>query len=452
METLFFCKMTVLSTLADNTEKFLRLFYLVLPSRTTFDRLEDVPDYIAEAIPFFVMTMGLEVGLYLFKKGAFSQSKGKIRLNDAITSINQGSVQQLSRFVVRGVELSSYIYVWNHFRVYPLESKSLSTWILTFLACDCAYYWFHRMAHEINLFWAAHVVHHSSEYYNQTTATRQSVFQQFFSWPFYLPAALFIPPEMFAVHKQLVTLYQYWIHTELVPELGFLEYIINTPSAHRVHHGRNPYCIDKNYAGTLIIWDRMFGTYQRETEPIAYGITHPINTFDTMEIQTHQFQSIFQRVCSTPGFLNKLKVMFYGPGWEPGTQRLGDPQKIPHIDTKNVPDKYDPGMSTDTAIYVLTHSLVSVGMMDAALMNTIPSVPPHWIALWTTFGIFSMGHLFNRKRWAWYLEFSRNALGLALVPILLSKQKKLSIFLQVVYGTGTLYLGSRIASQKAKLV
>src|SRR4051812_203671 len=109
-------------------------------------------------------------------------------------------VQQLSRFFMRTINLSPYIYVWENFRLYELDATSLTTWVVAFLVVDFGYYWFHRAAHEVNLFWAAHVVHHSSEYYNQSTALRQSIFQAYTSWMFYLPAALFIPPSMYAVH------------------------------------------------------------------------------------------------------------------------------------------------------------------------------------------------------------------------------------------------------------
>ncbi len=142
---------------------------------------------------------------------------------------------------------------------------------------------------EVNLFWATHQTHHSSESYNLSTALRQGVLQPYFSWAFYLPLAFFVPPQIFLIHAQMNLLYQFWIHTDIISKLGPFEYILNTPSHHRVHHGRNPYCIDKNYGGVLIIWDRLFGTFaaERENEEIAYGLIHPINTFDPLETQVN---------------------------------------------------------------------------------------------------------------------------------------------------------------------
>ncbi len=151
----------------------------------------------------------------------------------------------------------------------------------------CIYLFFLYL--EVNLFWATHQTHHSAEDYNLSTALRQGVLQIYVSWIFYLPLAFFIPPQIFLIHSQMNLLYQFWIHTDIISNLGPFEYILNTPSHHRVHHGRNPYCIDKNYAGVFIIWDRLFGTFaaERDNEQIAYGLIHPINTFDPLETQVN---------------------------------------------------------------------------------------------------------------------------------------------------------------------
>ncbi|GAA6088858.1 alkylglycerol monooxygenase isoform X1 [Tachysurus ichikawai] len=188
--------------------------------------------------------------------------------------------------------------------------------------------WLHP---ELNILWAAHQVHHSSEYYNLTTALRQSVTQQFASWVFYLPMALIVPPSVFAVHIQFNLLYQFWIHTEIVKDLGPLEWILNTPSHHRVHHGRNRYCIDKNYGGTLIVWDRMFGTFAPENDKVIYGLTHPINTFNILSVEFEYYIYLWHQFLNADGITNKLSVIFNGPGWTPGKPRLGDPDDLPEV-------------------------------------------------------------------------------------------------------------------------
>lgn len=148
-------------------------------------------------------------------------------------------------------------------------------------------------------------VHHSSEEYNLSTALRQGFVQSLISWIFYLPFAFFFPVPLFSFHKQFNTLYQFWIHTRAIGKLGPLEWILNTPSHHRVHHGKNPKYIDKNYGGTLIIFDRIFGTFEPEQEEVVYGITHKINTWDPIWHQIHQWYEIWEACKKTKGFWNK---------------------------------------------------------------------------------------------------------------------------------------------------
>ncbi|KAF7726604.1 hypothetical protein EC973_008568 [Apophysomyces ossiformis] len=285
-----------------------------------------------------------------------------------------GMLQQISKFFIYNVALLSYLYVHENFRLVSLDPHNIWVWIAGFIMIDLGYYWFHRAAHEVNLFWAAHVVHHSSEYYNQSTALRQSIFQIYCSWLFDLPAALFLPPSTYVVHKQFNTLFQYWIHTEVIGFLGPLEYIINTPSAHRVHHGRNPYCIDKNYAGTLIIWDIIFGTFELErtqSEPVAFGLTHPINTFNPVEIQLHHFKHVLRTCYAAPTLSSKMKVLFYGPGWHEGTPRTGLLEEIPPIPTDAPPQKYDPAVPMALDIYVVIHFVLLIAA-TASLMEYQP--------------------------------------------------------------------------------
>ncbi|KAG1952260.1 alkylglycerol monooxygenase [Pimephales promelas] len=288
-------------------------------------------------------------------------------MNDFITSLSAGMMSRLPQLMMRSLEVSAYIYVWNNFRLLELPWDSAWTWWLAFLGVDMGYYWFHRFVHELNFLWAAHQVHHSSEYYNLSTALRQSVTQQFSSWVFYLPLALMVPPSVFAVHIQFNLLYQFWIHTELVKDLGPLEWILNTPSHHRVHHGRNPYCIDKNYAGILIIWDRMFGTFTPESDKVVYGLTHPINTFEVWSVEFLYYPYLWQRFWEAEGISNKLSVIFKGPGWTPGKPRLGDIADIPQITGEERP--YDPAWSSSMQAYVFIQFILLLDVYNNLLMD-----------------------------------------------------------------------------------
>ncbi|XP_011729341.2 alkylglycerol monooxygenase isoform X6 [Macaca nemestrina] len=274
------------------SQGFRMLFYTMKPNETSFQTLEEVPDYVKKATPFFISLMLLELVVSWIHKG-----KSPGRLDDALTSISAGVLSRLPSLFFRSIELTSYIYIWENYRLFSLPWDSPWTWYLTFFGVDFGYYWFHRMAHEVNIMWAGHQTHHSSEDYNLSTALRQSVLQLYTSWIFYSPLALFIPPSVYAVHLQFNLLYQFWIHTEVINNLGPLELILNTPSHHRVHHGRNRYCIDKNFAGVLIIWDRIFGTFEAENEKVVYGLTHPINTFEPIRVQALSQVTLLLRVC-----------------------------------------------------------------------------------------------------------------------------------------------------------
>ena len=186
-----------------------------------------------------------------------------------------GIGSQVSGLFLKALTVLAYIKLYE---ISPLKGKIPNAWwvwVALFVGVDFFYYWFHRLAHEISIMWGSHAVHHQSEEYNLTVALRQAWYQGAFSFVFYLPLAIMgFRPEMFFVISALVTLYQFWIHTKLINKMPApFEYIFNTPSHHRVHHGVNPQYIDKNHAGTLIIWDRMFGTFEPEVEEVVYGIT-----------------------------------------------------------------------------------------------------------------------------------------------------------------------------------
>lgn len=339
------------------------MFYMMKPSETAFQTVEEVPDYVKKATPFFIFLILLELVISWILKG-----KPSGRLDDILTSMSAGVVSRLPNLFFRSLEVTSYIYIWENYRVFELPWDSPWTWYLTFLGVDFGYYWFHRMAHEINIIWAAHQAHHSSEDYNLSTALRQSVLQQYSSWVFYCPLALFVPPSVFAVHIQFNLLYQFWIHTEVIRNLGPLELVLNTPSHHRVHHGRNRYCIDKNYAGTLIIWDRIFGTFEAENEQVIYGLTHPIGTFEPFKVQFHHLLYIWTTFWATPGFCHKFSVLFKGPGWGPGKPRLGLSEEIPEVTGQEVP--FTSSASELLKIYAVLQFAVMLVFYEETFANT----------------------------------------------------------------------------------
>uniref|UniRef100_H2YYX9 Alkylglycerol monooxygenase n=1 Tax=Ciona savignyi TaxID=51511 RepID=H2YYX9_CIOSA len=343
-----------------------------------------------------------------------------MRINDGISSLSAGTLSQLIKLVSKkSMELSLYIYVYENYCIAYLPWDSSVLWIVTFLGVDFFYYWFHRGSHEINLFWASHQTHHSSEDYNLTTALRQSAIAGPIIALFYLPLALFVPPPVYLVHKQFNLLFQFWIHTELIDNLGPLEYVLNTPSHHRVHHGRNPYCIDRNYAGTLIIWDRMFGTFVKEKpdEVIAYGHVHPINTFNPIFVQTGHLRNLVTRCWNIKGLWNKICVVIKGPGWNPGSPWCGNPEDIPPIES---PMKiYDRKVPHWLNVYGVIHYLVLLPMYECLMHNRL-TLPGYIIVLDVAFfllSLSSLGFLFDKKPFAYPIEFLRCTFSAVLLYI-----------------------------------
>uniref|UniRef100_A0AAY4ENH3 Alkylglycerol monooxygenase n=1 Tax=Denticeps clupeoides TaxID=299321 RepID=A0AAY4ENH3_9TELE len=363
---------------------------------------------VLQATPFFIGLILLEMLAGWLKTG---RSVGSV--SDGTTSISAGMVSRLPHLFIRSLEVSTYVYFWENFHVLELPWDSAWTWWLGFLGVDFCYYWVHRCAHELNILWAAHQVHHSSDYYNLSTALRQSVTQQCASWIFYLPLALVMPPSVFAVHVQFNLLYQFWIHTEVVRDLGPLEWVLNTPSHHRVHHGRNPYCIDKNYGGTLIIWDRLFGTFAPESEKVVYGLVHPVHSFDILSVQFHYYPYVWRKYWRAKGLVHKLSAIFKGPSWRPGLPRLGDRSEVPKVTGKEVP--LDSLWSPATQAYVTAHFFLLLGVYnDLFASKMLSQMTVLLVTSYVFFSLTSLGYIIDQRPNASIVETLRCALMMLL--------------------------------------
>merc|ERR1719158_2277320 len=237
-------------------------------------------------------------------------------LADSVTSISFGLVMTMLGLLSKGACISLYSWVHTHYRVVDLPWDSVWTWVLTAVLVDLGYYWFHRASHEVGVLWAVHQAHHSSEEFNLSTAFRQPLFQGLFQlthW-FCLPAALVVPTSQFLVHSQFVMLFQFWIHSELIGDIGPLGLIFNTSTYHQVHHGSNRYCLDKNYGGFLSIWDRIFGTFQdlRPDEQTVYGLIDQPQFFNLVKHQFFYFPVLLGKVEGGPWW-QKVAVWFWDP-------------------------------------------------------------------------------------------------------------------------------------------
>lgn len=316
---------------------------------------------IVLSIPIYFLLIAIELLIQFFSKKHF------YRLNDAVTNISCGVTQQITGAFVKVITLAVYAVIYEN---WALMNVPVTWWsiILLWLLVDLCYYWAHRMSHEVNVMWGGHVVHHQSEDYNFSVALRQGSFQGLWTFWFYLPLAVIgFDVTTFLLINALNTVYQFWIHTETIGKLpGPIEYIFNTPSHHRVHHGRNPKYIDKNHAGSLIIWDRMFGTFQEEEEKPTYGITKPINTWNPVWANLQHYVDMYGQVVATKGLKNKIGVFWHKPGWQP--EELGGYQEIPEIDKVSY-SKYNTAPALQLSIYVLVQFLAILGITSLFLFT-----------------------------------------------------------------------------------
>lgn len=370
-------------------------------------------DYIALSIPIFFVLIGIEL-LY-----AFYKKLNYYRINDSIANLSQGIGSQLVGIFLKTGTFFGYLYIFEHWRFYSFPN-SIWTWLILFFGVDFFYYWFHRYSHQINALWAAHIVHHQSEEYNLTVALRQSWFQSGFSWVFYLPLAFMgFEPIMFLTVSAFNTLYQFWIHTRAIGDMGPLEWVLNTPSHHRVHHGSNPKYIDKNHGGTLIIWDRLFGTFQKEEEEVVYGITTPLASWNPFWANFHYWLELIHNFKYAKGFREKFYVFFNSPGWYP--QSMGGRQYPKEIDLNRY-SKYNPNYEKRFNSYIFFQFVFSLLIASALLFSasklSILQLVSN-VAL-VLLGLTSYGAIMERKTWVKTLEFFRFILWLFL-PFLFSK-------------------------------
>lgn len=357
-------------------------------------------DPIALAVPVFFLLIGVEL--------AWAKKRGVrvYRFNDALTDLSCGVSSQIVVIFWAALQLAIYAFVYEHARFITLSAYGTWVpWVVAFIGVDFLYYWWHRLSHEVNFLWAAHVVHHQSEDYNLAVALRQSVITSWTALPFYLPLAILgVPTTVFAIVHALSTIYQFWIHTELVGKMrGPIDWIINLPSHHRVHHAINPQYLDKNYGATLVIWDRLFGTFQEEVERPIYGITKPLRSFNPIWAQVHYWFEMIDMLRVAHGAGEKARVWIASPKWKPAGYVL---EGVPPITHRT---KYDHALSRGRRVYVATQFTLVLAQTFFLMMyhRAIPQTPLVLGSVSVLGGLLAFGALIEGKRWAWFVELAR---------------------------------------------
>src|SRR6187200_2303908 len=258
------------------------------------------------ATPLLVILTLIELSITFFER----EEK---RLKDMLANICLGLFVILTGFFMKALALVVYTMIYSAAFIKP--TSSLLLWVIAFLLCDLVLYIYHLLGHKTRLLWAAHVAHHSSLHYNLSVGFRINFIHLFYRFLFWAPLCLVgIRPEMILFLESLTAIWNFLIHTEKIKKLGFLDLVFNTPSNHRVHHASNPQYIDKNLGGILIIYDRLFGTYAKETIPPVYGITHNIYSHNPKDVLLHEYKNVAREISKIKGLKNKISYLFSKPG------------------------------------------------------------------------------------------------------------------------------------------
>jgi len=396
---------------------------------------------ITWATPFFFVLIAIEFIV------ARLRGRRAYRSNDSINSIGLGVMSQIAGVFMKLLTLGIYAWCVQHLAWFALPAGSLWVWISGLLLYDFLYYWLHRMGHEVNILWAAHVVHHQSEEYNLSTALRQTSTGGLLGWIFYLPMALLgYPLEVFVVIALIDLLYQFWVHTEQIGKLGWFDRVFCSPSNHRAHHATNDRYLDHNYGGILIVWDRLFGTFVEEDEldrPV-YGTRSPLRSWNPLWANAEVYAAAALDAWHAQRWRDKLQLWFRRPGWRPADVAARFPK--PDYDIQR--EIYNPPMPPALAAYCLAQFALLLGMATHFLGLTAHASLGTLMgyALYMTVSLCVLGGLMESRRSAFWLEGART-LATAAVPLLLGRwfgiahlEGYTAVAIAVLFGVSTLAL------------
>ncbi|GGC58071.1 sterol desaturase family protein [Hoyosella rhizosphaerae] len=284
------------------------------------DIWDQINNPVVYALPVFAVFIAIELAALRFHEHGHARGYNRV---DTRTSLSMGAGSLVAYALFKLFTLLLFVFIWTYLAPWHIPADTWWSWVLLFVIVDFTWYCYHRFSHRVRIGWAAHQAHHSSEYFNLGTALRQK-WNPWAEALFWLPLPLlgFEPWAIFVVFG-FNLIFQFFVHTETVGKLPRpIEYIFNTPSHHRVHHGSDPEYLDKNYGGVFIIWDRLFGTFEEEKHQPTYGLTTPVGTYNIIKLQYHEYGSIIRDVRSATTWRDKLGYIFAPPGWKPKQKEL----------------------------------------------------------------------------------------------------------------------------------
>jgi len=364
------------------------------------------------AIPTFVALILVE---------AIAAKRKGVKINhsaDVISSLSSGITNTIRDGVKFSFAIISYSWLVDHMTVYKLEPVWLAV-VIAFVVEDFSGYWMHRLNHRVNIFWNRHIIHHSSEEFNLSCALRQSISNTIrFAAIFMIPAALLgIPTKIFAILGPLHLFMQFWYHTQLIGKLGLLEYILVTPSHHRVHHAINPEYIDRNYSQILIFWDKLFGTFQPELDDVkpVYGTLKPAQTWNPVIINFKHMWQLFKDAWHTERILDKIRIWFMPTGWRPADVK----EKYPLQEVTN-PEKQIK-YKTENSILLVANSWVQLNITIILMFHMFTIIPSfsailnYLYAIMLIVNVFSFTSTLDHRNYALVAESVKLSLGFSLL-------------------------------------
>ena len=366
-----------------------------------------------------IITFAVQVFLLLIViEYCYGKYKGKntYRLNDTFTSLSLGMISRYPTMLNLGMQSLIFVYISKYLNVGLLSVKNPLTWVIAFLLYDLSYYWMHRMHHEIKILWATHSVHHHGEDYNLATALRQTSTGWLWKWIFYLPMIILgVPGEVFITVAGINLVYQFWVHTEHIGHLGFLEKIFITPMNNGIHHAKNKEYIDANYGGVFIIWDRMFGTYTArmpDVDPV-YGTVSALQSWNPIWANFQIFTTMIKDTIKTKKYSDKVKVWFSKTYWRPD-------DCIETKDPKEFYIKFNPVITNDIKVFsflqLLFTSIVSGSVLFFFAEYNYNEIIVFGLAI--TLLSSMTGLLLEGKRYMYFVIFNVSIVGILAIEFL----------------------------------
>ncbi|MCM4169658.1 hypothetical protein KCTC52924_02255 [Arenibacter antarcticus] len=371
--------------------------------------METYASALLYAIPFFVMLLAIEISYGFYVK------KQMHKVMDTVSSISSGLTNIIKDTLGLALIVVSYPFLLTHLALMDIKANWL-VWLVAFVVIDFAGYWNHRLSHKVNIFWNQHVIHHSSEEFNLACALRQPISNLigYFSLLLIPAAVLGVPHVVIAVLAPIHLFAQFWYHTRHIKKMGWLEYVLVTPSQHRVHHAINPEYIDKNLGQVLCVWDRMFGTFQEELDevPPQYGVLKPAATWNPILINFQHFWRLLKDAWYTQNYWDKLRIWFMPTGWRP--LDVKDKYPIEIINDVYHFERYEPEATTGLKLYAILQMVISLLLMMFMFYN-YEGIGFDGLLLLSGFifaGIYGYTTLMDRKKYAVWIELGRGLVGI----------------------------------------